>query len=55
MTVNMALEQRPDLLMAGRVIEQQQDLLARHVIAPARGPGFHAGRDLRPRHTGRRQ
>ena len=40
-------QQRPDLLMAGRVIQQQQDLLAGHVITPPRGPGFQPRRDLR--------
>ncbi len=32
--------------MAGGVIEQQQDLLARYLAPPPCGPGLHAGRDL---------
>ena len=41
-----ARQQRGDLLMPGRVIQQQQCLLPGQVIAPPRGPGLHAGRDL---------
>ena len=48
-------QQRPDLLMPGRVIQQQQDLLARHVIAPPRRPGLQPGRDLRRGHPGGQQ
>ena len=36
--------------MTGRVIQQQQDLLARHMIPPPRGPGLQPGRDLRRGH-----
>ena len=43
-------QQRPDLFMAGRVIEQQQDLLARHLVTPAPGPGLQPRRDLRRGH-----
>ena len=32
--------QRPDLLMPGRVVQQQQDLLARHPVPPPPGPGL---------------
>ena len=44
--VRGARQQRPDLLLPGRVVQQQQDPLARDVIAPAARPGFQAGRDL---------
>jgi len=42
-----ARQQRADLLVARRVIKQQQDLLACHVITPSRGPGLQPRRDLR--------
>jgi len=32
--------------MARRVVQQQQDLLARHLVAPPRRPGLQTGRDL---------
>ena len=41
--------------MPGRVIEQQQDLLARHMIAPARGAACQSGRDLRRSEPGGQQ
>ena len=41
-----ARQQRPDLLMPGRVIQQQQDLLPRQVITPPSRPSLQAGRDL---------
>ena len=48
-------QQRPDLLMPGRVIQQQQDLLARQVITPPARPGLQAGRDLRRGEPGGQQ
>ena len=48
-------QQRPDLLVTGRVIEQQQDLLARHLVTPPAGPGVQPGRDLRRGHPGGQQ
>jgi hypothetical protein len=45
----------PDLLVPGRIVEQQQDLLARDVIAPPGRPGLHAGRDPRRGHPGGQQ
>jgi hypothetical protein len=39
-------QQRPDLLMPRRIIDQQQDFLARHVITPPARPGLQPGRDL---------
>ena len=39
-------QQRLDLLLAGGVVEQQKDLLARHVAAPLPGPRVQPGRDL---------
>ena len=39
-------QQRPHLLMPGRIIQYQQDLCARHLITPACRPGFEPGRDL---------
>ena len=48
-------QQRPDLLMAGRVIEQQQDLLTRHQVAPACRPGLQSRRDLRRGEPGGQQ
>ena len=41
--------------MAGRVIQHQQDLLARQVVPPASGPGLQPGRDLLRRDPGRQQ
>ena len=42
-----ARQQRPHLLAAHGIVEQQQQLLTRHVITPERHPGFQARRDLR--------
>jgi hypothetical protein len=53
--VRRARQQRPDLLVADRVVEDQQDLLAGRVIAPAARPGFQPGRDLLGGHPGRHQ
>ena len=39
-------QQRPDLLMPGRVVQHQQHLLARQVIPPPGCPGLQARRDL---------
>ena len=44
-----ARQQRPHLLVPGRVIEHQQRLFARQVIPPARRPRVQARRDRRPR------
>ena len=41
-----ARQQRGDLLMPGRVIQQQQDLLPGHQITPPGRPGLHAGRQV---------
>src|SRR5207249_5577691 len=41
-----ARQQRPDLLVPGRVIQQQEDLLARNVMTPPACTGLHPGRDL---------
>ena len=48
-------EQRPDLLMPGRVVQHQQDPLARDVVPPAAGPGLQAGRDALGRDPGGEQ
>jgi len=50
-----ARQQQADLLVSGRVIEQQKDLLARHVVPPSRRPGLCAGRDLRRVYPGGQQ
>ena len=41
-----ARQQRTDLIMPGRVIEQQQDPLARDVVTPPVRAGLQAGRDV---------
>ena len=49
-------QQRGDLLMGGRVIEQQQHLLPGQEVPPPSGPGRQAGRDLlRPGPGGQQQ
>ena len=50
-----ARQQRLDLLVAGGVIEQQKDLLARHVAAPLPGPRVQPRRDLRRGYPGDQQ
>ena len=50
-----ARQQRPDLLVPGRVVQQKEDPLARDVITPAAGPGRHPGRDLLHGDTGRQE
>jgi hypothetical protein len=50
-----ARQQRPDLLMPGRVIQQQQGPLARDVVTPPARPGLQAGRDVLLGHAGRQQ
>ncbi len=48
-------QERPDLLMPGRVIQQQQDLLARDIVTPPARPGLQAGRDVLLGDAGRQQ
>jgi hypothetical protein len=48
-------QQGPHLLVSGCVVQEQQDLLACDVIAPAGRPGLQPRRDLRRRHPGRQQ
>jgi hypothetical protein len=43
-------QQRPHLLMPGRIVQYQQDLPARHLIPPAGRPGLDPGRDHRRGH-----
>jgi hypothetical protein len=50
-----ARQQRPDLLMPGRVIEHQQHPLTRQRVPPPGRPRFHAGRDLPGANSGRQQ
>jgi hypothetical protein len=48
-------QERPDLLVPGRVIQHQQDLLARDVVAPPCRPRVGPGRDLSRGHPGGQQ
>src|SRR5262249_30318497 len=50
-----ARQQRPALLMPGRVVQHQQHLLARQVIPPPGRPRLHTGRDRMGPDPGRQQ
>jgi len=43
------------VVVPGRVIEQQQNLLARHAVTPPACPGLQPGRNLRRGHPGGQQ